>query len=93
MDVVVRTRKLGHFFPGGTVDAYDCWLELNAIDDKGQTIFWSGYVQDNGKGPVDPSAHFYKSFQIDGHGNPINKRNAWATRSVIYVHLDSAGRG
>ena len=91
VDVVVRTRKLGHFFPGGTVDAYDCWLELNAIDDKGQTIFWSGYVQDNGKGPVDPSAHFYKSFQIDGHGNPINKRNAWATRSVIYVHLVPPG--
>src|SRR6202044_2132308 len=30
VDVVVRTRKLGHFFPGGTVDAYDCWLELKA---------------------------------------------------------------
>jgi Flp pilus assembly protein TadD len=91
VDVVVRTRKLGHFFPGGTVDAYDCWLELNAVDDNGQTIFWSGYVQGDGKGPVDPSAHFYKSLQIDGHGNPINKRNAWATRSVVYVHLIPPG--
>ena len=24
VEVVVRTRKLGHFFPGGTVDAFDC---------------------------------------------------------------------
>lgn len=91
VDVVVRTRKVGHFFPGGTVDAYDVWLELQAVDDKGQTIFWSGKVEDNGKGPVEPGAHFYKSLQIDGHGNPINKRNAWATRAVVYVHLIPPG--
>jgi Tfp pilus assembly protein PilF len=91
VDVVVRTRKVGHFFPGGTVDAFDVWLELQATDDKGQTIFWSGKVEDDGKGPVEPGAHFYKSLQIDEHGNPINKRNAWATRSVVYVHLIPPG--
>jgi tetratricopeptide (TPR) repeat protein len=91
VDVVVRTRKVGHFFPGGTVDAFDVWLELQATDEKGQTIFWSGKVEDDGKGPVEPSAHFYRSLQIDGHGNPINKRNAWATRSVVYVHLIPPG--
>ncbi len=91
VDVVVRTRKVGHFFPGGTVDAFDVWLELQAVDDKGQTIFWSGKVEDNGKGPVEPGAHFYKSLQIDEHGHPINKRNAWATRAVVYVHLIPPG--
>ncbi|HEX8871919.1 MAG TPA: tetratricopeptide repeat protein, partial [Candidatus Acidoferrum sp.] len=91
VDVVVRTRKVGHFFPGGTVDAYDVWLELQAIDEKGHTLFWSGKVEDNGRGPVDPGAHFYKSLQIDGHGNPINKRNAWAARAVVYVHLIPPG--
>lgn len=91
VDVVVRTRKVGHFFPGGTVDAFDVWLELQAVDDKGQTIFWSGKVEDNGKGPVEPGAHFYKSLQIDAHGNPINKRNAWATRATVYVHLIPPG--
>jgi Flp pilus assembly protein TadD len=91
VDVVVRTRKVGHFFPGGTVDAFDVWLELQATDEKGQTIFWSGKVEDDGKGRVEPGAHFYRSLQIDGHGNPINKRNAWATRSVVYVHLIPPG--
>jgi tetratricopeptide (TPR) repeat protein len=91
VDVVVRTRGVGHFFPGGTVDAYDCWLELKAADDEGRVIFWSGQVADGGKGPVDPGAHFYKSLQIDAHGNPINKRNAWATRAVVYVHLIPPG--
>jgi tetratricopeptide (TPR) repeat protein len=91
VDVVVRTRGVGHFFPGGTVDAFDVWLELQAADEKGHTIFWSGQVQDNGKGPVDPGAHFYRSLQIDGHGHVINRRNAWATRSVVYVHLIPPG--
>ncbi len=91
VDVVVRTKRVGHFFPGGTVDAYDTWLELKGVDDKGQTIFWSGMVEDNGKGPVDKGAHFYRSLQVDAHGNPINKRNAWATRAVVYVRLIPPG--
>jgi len=91
VDVVVRTKKIGHFFPGGTVDAYDTWLELKATDDKGQTVFWSGMVEDDGKGPVEKGAHFYRSLQIDAHGRQINKRNAWATRSVVYVHLIPPG--
>jgi len=91
VDVVVRTKKVGHFFPGGTVDAYDAWLELKATDDKGQTVFWSGMVEDNGKGPVEKGGHFYRSLQIDEHGNPINKRNAWSTRSVVYVRLIPPG--
>jgi len=91
VDVVVRTKKIGHFFPGGTVDAYDTWLELKGTDDKGQTIFWSGMVEDGGRGPVEKGAHFYRSLQVDSHGNPINKRNAWATRAVVYVRLIPPG--
>src|SRR6201998_1689025 len=91
VDVVVRTKKVGHFFPGGTVDAYDTWLELKGTDDKGQVIFWSGMVEDDGHGPVEKGAHFYRSLQIDAHGNPINKRNAWATRAVVYVRLIPPG--
>ena len=45
VDVVVRTKRVGHFFPGGTVDAYDTWLELKGVDDSGQVIFWSGEVR------------------------------------------------
>ena len=91
VEVVVRTRNVGHFFPGGTVDAFEVWLELQATDEKGQMIFWSGGVADNGKGQIDESAHFYRSRQIDGHGNVINKRNAWSTRAVVYVHLIPPG--
>jgi Flp pilus assembly protein TadD len=91
IDAVVRTRKIGHFFPAGTVDGYDVWLEFQARDAKGRILAWSGYVDDNGRGAVDKGAHFYKSYQIDGEGNPINKRNAWQTRSTLYVHLIPPG--
>lgn len=91
VDVVVRTRGIGHFFPGGTVDAFDVWLELKGTDDRGQTIFWSGKVEDDGKGPVEKGAHFYRGLQVDGHGNAINKRNAWSTRAVMYVRLIPPG--
>ncbi|MBI3693682.1 MAG: tetratricopeptide repeat protein, partial [Acidobacteria bacterium] len=91
VDVVARTRKVGHFFPGGTVDAFDVWLELKAEDENGRAVFWSGSVADGGRGPVEPGAHFYRSYQLDEHGNAINKRNAWQTRSVLYVRLIPPG--
>jgi tetratricopeptide (TPR) repeat protein len=91
VDVVVRTRKIGHFFPAGTVDSFDVWLELQGRDASGRVVYWSGMAEDNGKGPVEKGAHFYRSFLLDGEGNPINKRNAWQARSVMYVRLIPPG--
>lgn len=94
LDVVVRTLNVGHFFPGGTVDAFDVWVELKGVDEEGRVVFWSGYVPEDEKGyrgPVDPGAHFYRSFLLDEHGNPINKRNAWAARAALYVRLIPPG--
>ena len=91
VDVVVRTRKIGHFFPGGTVDSFDIWLELEARDYTGRLIYHSGAVGDNGYGPVEKGAHFYRSYALDGAGNMIDKRNAWQARSVLYVRLIPPG--
>ena len=91
VDVVARTRTVGHFFPGGTVDAFDVWLELVGRDATGRIVYWSGAVEDGGKGPVEPGAHFYRSYQLDGAGNFVNKRNAWQSRSVLYVRLIPPG--
>ena len=89
VDVVVRTRKIGHFFPGGTIDALEIWLELQGKDANGKVVFWSGQVDDHGK--VEPGAHFYRSLVLDAAGNPINKRNAWQARSVMYVRAIPPG--
>lgn len=108
VDVVVRTRNLGHFFPSGTVDAHDVWLEFRADDQGGRPFFWSGFLGDGENpadpaggdaaggaageadesatdAPVEPSAHFFRSLLLDARGNPINKRNAWAARSALYL--------
>ncbi len=92
VDVVVRTRKVGHFFPSGTVDAQEVWVEFRAEDRHGVPFFWSGFTGHPGEpaardadAPVDPSAHFFRSLMLDGRGNPINKRNAWAARSALYI--------
>src|SRR5260370_5789454 len=47
VDVVVRTRKVGHFFPGGTIDAFDVWLKLQAVHENGQTLSLSAHVEDD----------------------------------------------
>jgi len=90
VEVVVRTRKVGHFFPGGTVDSFDVWVELEAFDAQGRRFFHSGYL-DDGNGPVEKGAHFYRSLQLDARGNPIDKRNAFSTRSVLYARLIPPG--
>jgi len=91
IDVVVRSQRVGHFFPSGKVDAHDVWLELKAVDDRGRIIFWSGAVADAGKGPVDSSAHFYRSYLVDHAGRHIDKNNTWVARQVIYVNLIPPG--
>ncbi len=91
VDVVVRTIGVGHFFPGGTVDSNSVWIELKAVDAKGHSLFWSGAPQDGGDGPVDPSAEFYRALLTDAHGNPIDKRNSYMERAVIYSHLIPPG--
>jgi tetratricopeptide (TPR) repeat protein len=89
LEVVVRTRKVGHFFPGGTVDAFDVWLDVEARDNTGRLLLHSGPLE--ASGAVEPGAHRYRSLLLDEQGNPINKRNAWAARSVAYVRLIPPG--
>ncbi len=92
VDVVVRTRGVGHRFPAGTIDAFDIWLEVKATDENGKIIFWNGRIAaPDGNGPVDPGAHFYRAYMLDAHGNLINKRNAWATRTILYSNTIPPG--
>ncbi len=85
IEVVVRTRGVGHQFPAGTIDSFDIWLEVKVTDENDKIVFWNGQIATpDGNGPVDPSAHFYRAYMLDERGNLINKRNAWAMRTVLY---------
>lgn len=84
IEVVVRTKKLGHAFPGGTIDAFDCWVELEGKDETGKTFFHSGKLQWK-DGPVDEAAEKYRTLVVDQHAKKIDKRNVWAIRSAVYT--------
>src|SRR5258708_3952222 len=90
IDVVIRTRKVGHAFPGGTFDAFDVWAELQAKDEAGKVLFWSGSLQWP-DGPIEKSAHQYRALLVDEHSNEINKRNAWSARARIYARAIPPG--
>jgi tetratricopeptide (TPR) repeat protein len=91
VEVVVRTRDVGHLFPGGTMDAFDVWLELQGVDESGRVVFWSGEAAEGGQGRVEPGAHRYHTALIDARGNPINKRNAWSARALVYARAIPPG--
>ena len=88
LDVVVRSKNVGHFFPTGTTDAQEAWLEVQATDATGRVLIESGRVYQD---VVDSTAHFYRSVLVDGASRRIDKRNAFATRSTVYVNLIPPG--
>ncbi|NQV71956.1 tetratricopeptide repeat protein [bacterium] len=88
LDVVVRSLSVGHFFPTGTTDAQEAWLEVQIRDANGRVIVHSGSVDD---GRVDQGSHFYKSLLVDQTGRVIDKRNAFAMRAPVYVNLIPPG--
>ena len=82
LEVVVRTRNIGHTFPGGTIDSNEPWLEISAKDEAGNKVFSSGSLQADKS--VDPAAHFFRGVLLDGHGEFILKRNPHEWRTTLY---------
>ena len=58
VDVVVRTRNVGHFFPSGTIDAQEVWLEFRAEDAAGRPFFWSGFTGESRRSGGCPGGRF-----------------------------------
>ncbi len=81
-EVVVRTRNIGHAFPGGTIDSNEPWLEINGVDENGTLIFSSGKLQEDNR--VEPSAHFFRGVLLDSDGEFILKRNPHEWRTTLY---------
>ncbi|HSS51825.1 MAG TPA: tetratricopeptide repeat protein [Thermoanaerobaculia bacterium] len=85
IDVVVRSRGVGHPFPAGKSDLSEFWLELKAVDDHGRTVFWSGRAEP--AGPVDPGAHFFRTVWTDGAGRRVERHEVWSARALVYQRL------
>jgi len=88
VDVVVRTRRSATSSRRHR-RRFDVWLSCSARCD-GRVIFWSGNVADNGKGRSIRARIFIGRISSTPM-QPIDKRNAWQARSVLYVHLIPPG--
>jgi tetratricopeptide (TPR) repeat protein len=83
VDLVVRPHGVGHFFPGGKADLHDLWLELEAVDGSGRTLFRSGR-EEPGAGAGAAGAHVYRTVWVDGDGRRVDHHRAWRARAAAY---------
>ncbi len=86
VDVVVRSRAVGHSFPAGASDMAEAWLEFKAINDLGQVIFWSGGSTMDLQ-HVDPAAHRYGAVMVDSAGQRVYHYESWKARGVAALNL------
>lgn len=90
VEVVVSNRNAAHSFPPEVRDLYEAWVELEAVDHKGQTIFHSGYLRPDGM--LDESAHVYKQIILDPQSRPITRHQIWLTNIKAYDNAIPPGR-
>lgn len=89
LQVVVRNRKVGHGFPGGTNDSNEFWLELIGQNGEEETVLASGLIDEAGR--VDSSAHFWGAVQVDRASQRIDKRNAQDWIATVYANVIGPG--
>ena len=89
VEIVVRTRGVGHQFTGGTTDSNMSWLEVSLVDSDDRPVLMSGGM--NEAREVDPRSHFYRGLFLDEAGQELNKRNGWDRRTPVYVHAIPPG--
>jgi hypothetical protein len=82
VDVVLRSRGIGHRFPGGTMDSNEVWLEVEALDAAGRVIGKSGGR--DASGALLPDTHLVRVQAVDGDGHPLLRRDPQHMRGVVY---------
>ncbi len=87
LDVVVRSRDIGHNFPAGAADMAQAWLELKIVDERGKIVFWSGAARGEGQDEVDPQAHVYGIHAVDSAGTRTFHPESWKMQAAARVNL------
>jgi hypothetical protein len=71
--VVMRNRRVGHRFPGGTMDSNEVWLEVEARDAAGKLLGRSGGRAPDGTLAAD--AHLVRAQPVDKNARPLLRRD------------------
>jgi Flp pilus assembly protein TadD len=90
VEVVVSNRGAAHSFPPEVRDLYEAWVEFEALDGRGNSVFHSGFRKDDGM--LDESAHVYKTIILDESGRHITRHQIWTTNIKAYDNTLPAGR-
>ena len=90
VEVVVANRKIAHSFPPEIRDLYEAWVEFEALDASGGSVFHSGFLEADGR--LDPSAHVYRQVLLDHAGQPITRHEVWLAALKAYDNAIPAGR-
>src|SRR5262245_56990953 len=89
-EVVVSNRNAAHSFPPEVRDLYEAWVEFEALDAAGKTIFHSGFIKPDGT--LDEGAHVYKQIILDEQGRHITRHQIWTTNIKAYDNALPPGR-
>lgn len=81
-EVLVRNRKVGHLFPGGTLDLNEAWIEFTVAKPDGSTIFISGDL--DAKGRLDPNAHRFNAIILTRKGELVDIHNVDDFFTILY---------
>jgi Flp pilus assembly protein TadD len=89
-EVVVFNRKAAHSFPPELRDMYEPWVEFEALDATGNTIFHSGFLKPDKT--LDESAHVYKTILLDENARAITRHQVWEMKVKAYDNMIPPGR-
>jgi len=81
LEVVVRTRGVGHPYTNGTADSNETWVSLEARD-AGLRFFASGLLDEQGR--LDPAADRLSTLLIDHDGRPMDRRQPQDIHVTLY---------
>jgi tetratricopeptide (TPR) repeat protein len=89
-EVVVANRGAAHSFPPEVRDLYEAWVEFCVVDEKGEKIFHSGFIKEDGF--LDQTAHVYKSILLDKNARTITRHQIWLINIKGYDNAIQAGK-
>ncbi len=88
VEVVVRTRGVGHPYTNGTADSNETWVSLEAASGGGR-FFASGVLDAAGR--LDAAADRLSTLVIDQNGDPMDRRQPQDIRVPLYNNAIGPG--
>lgn len=88
LEVVVRTRGVGHPFTNGTADSNEVWVSLEG-ETSGRPFFESGVLDDAGR--LDPAADRLSVFLVDHEGGYMDRRQPQDIHTTLYSNQIGPG--